>query len=515
MSSFVDGTQAYTYSSFASKCEELSALLASAGVGQGDKVAILSENMPSWTAAFFSATAFGRVVVPILPDCSANEVTNILTHSGSKALFVSERCLSKLTQECREKLDIVVCLNTFETIRFLPAEPALMQDAAVITKPGDLAAIIYTSGTSGKAKGVMVSHRALCHNIAAAPDVQVVTPEDVFMSVLPMAHTYEMSLSMLYPFTCGAKVYYMNKVPTPTALLAALATVRPTMMCSVPLIIEKIYRKSVLPTIQHSPLLSWMRKHMPSLMWRIIGLKLRKTFGGRLKAFAIGGAKLDSEVEAFLKASHFPYAIGYGMTEMAPLICAVGVNDTAVGTTGPALYGVEIKLGNPDPATGEGEIMVKGPNLMLGYYKDPERTAEAITKDGWLHTKDVAIVDEKGRYFIKGRLGNMILGASGENIYPEEIEMVINSIETVEESIVTSIDGRLVAIVKLNGNVLDWNLEGEQEFVARAENLKRDILAKVNKAVNKASQLSAVRLIREPFEKTASQKIRRFLYVKG
>lgn len=511
VSSFVDGTQAYTYAEFGKKCDALSEQLSFAGVGAGDKVAILSENMPHWTLAFFSATAFGRVAVPILPDCSANEVVNILNHSETKALFVSERQISKIPQEVLDSMSIVVNLNTLAAVS--QVDPMSVSKGMISRpQPDDLAAIIYTSGTSGKAKGVMLSHRNLCHNISASPDVQIVRSRHAFLSVLPMGHTYEMSLAMLYPFSEGAKVWYLNGAPTPSVLIKAFAKVKPNMMCSVPLIIEKIYRKSVLATIRKSPSLTWMQKHVPALLYTIIGIKLRKTFGGHLKVFAIGGAKLDSEVEAFLKKAHFPYAIGYGMTEMAPLICAVGKHGTVVGSTGPAMFGVQVKLLNPDPVTGEGEIVCKGPNTMLGYYKDPERTKEAFTEDGWLHTKDLAAIDAKGRYFIKGRLGNMILGASGENIYPEEIEMVLNGFEGVEDSLVAKIDGHLVAMVKLASDALDFAKEGEAEFHEKAEAIKAKILSDINAVVNKASQISSIRLMKEPFEKTATHKIRRFLY---
>lgn len=511
VSMYSDGTCVLKYSEFRTKALMLSELMTSHGIGAGQRVAIISENMPHWLVAMFSAVAFGRVMVPVLPDCSANEIRNILTHSESKVAFVSSKQLAKIGEDLKEKLNLMINLETLEVLQ---SKADAASDGAVVTPQADsLAAILYTSGTSGNAKGVMLSHRNIIHNVNIAPGVIKLTSKDTFLSILPAAHTYELSLGEVFPFSMGAKVSYLKGAPTPSVLLKALKQVRPTAVASVPLIIEKIYRKSVLVTIQKNSTLSWMRDNTPALLYLIIGLKLKKTFGGRLRIFAIGGAKLDSEVESFLKQAHFPYAIGYGMTETAPLIAAAPVGKTVVGSTGWAMEGVTIKLLNTRNDNGLGEIVVKGPNVMMGYYKDPERTKEAFTEDGWLHTKDLAAVDSKGRYFIKGRLGNMILGASGENIYPEEIEEVINGIENVEESIVKSSEGKLVALVKMADGVLDWSHDGEEGFRTIVENMQNDIRNKTNANVSKASQIASVILVREAFEKTATKKIRRFLYI--
>lgn len=513
MSRMLGSDMGYTYGSFKKKCDEISHRLSRYGIGAGDRVAILSQNMPNWTVAMFSLVPFGRVAVPILPDSSETEVTNILNHSGCKAIFVSQRFLPKVSEECRKKMNLVIDIETFEVI---------VRDDSTYTCNGhvaqpladDLAAIIYTSGTTGNAKGVMLSHRNLCANIHASFHAHKCNEKDVWFSILPMAHTYEMSIGVLYPIYCGACVYYIQKPPTPSVLLPALKAVKPTVMLSVPLIIEKIYRNSVVPTIKGSRLLKWMKKHMPWLLYRLIGMKLKATFGGRLKFFGIGGAKLDTNVEIFLKKAKFPYAIGYGLTETAPLICAAGVRYTKPGSTGTAVYGATVRLDNVNPETGEGEIVTKGDHVMLGYYKDPQRTRTVFTDDGWFRTNDLATVDEKGRYFIKGRLNNMILGPSGENIYPEEIERVINNLEEVNESIVLERDGRLVALVHFNDNILDWNQEGEDQFFEKLEARKKAVLSYVNKHVSKFSKVNDVEVMKEPFEKTATQKIRRFKYKK-
>ena len=329
-----------------------------------------------------------------------------------------------------------------------------------------------------------------------------------------MPHTYELSIGVLYPIFVGACVYYIQKPPTPSVLLPAIKTVKPTIMLSVPLVIEKIYKNSVVPTIAHSRILSWMKEKMPKLLYWFIGMKLKATFGGRLKFFGIGGAKLDETVESFLKMAKFPYAIGYGMTECAPLICTANTKQTKVGSTGGAAWNVTVRL-NDVNAKGEGEIQVKGDNVMLGYYKDPARTRTMFTDDGWLRTNDLAIRDEKGRYYIKGRLNNMIIGPSGENIYPEEIEKVINDMDEVNESIVMERDGRLVALVQFNDNIIDWDQEGEDKFFEKLEARKQAVLNYVNRHVSKSSKVNSVEVVKEPFEKTATMKIRRFKYKKG
>ncbi len=511
LSRMVGSDMGYTYREFRKKCDEISARLSRYGIGAGDRVAILSQNMPNWTVAMFSLVPFGRVSVPILPDSSENEITNILTHSGSKAVFVSKRLLPKLSKECQDRMVLVIDIETFEIIR--RDDSAFTCDGWVRQpQPDDLATIIYTSGTTGNAKGVMLSHRNLCANIMASLHAHKCTEKDVWMSILPMAHAYELSIGVLYPIFCGACVYYIQKPPTPTVLLSALKEVRPTVMLSVPLIIEKIYKNSVIPTIRRSRVLRWMHRHMRGLLCRLIGLKLKATFGGRLKFFGIGGSKLDIHVEEFLKKARFPYAIGYGLTETAPLICNAGVKYTRPGSTGVAAYGVTVKLMNVNPDTGEGEIVAKGDNVMLGYYKDPARTRTVFTDDGWFRTNDLATVDDKGRYYIKGRLSNMILGPSGENIYPEEIENVINNMEEVNESIVLERNGRLVALVQFNDNIIDWNQEGEDQFFEKLEARKEAIMNYVNKHVNKFSKIREVEVMKEPFEKTATQKIRRFKY---
>ena len=509
---FVDGGQKYTYAEFKMATERLSQRMSRFGIRHGDRVAIFSQNMPNWVVAYFAATAFGRVAVPILPDSSEAELTNILNHSESKVIFISQRLLPKLSEECKKKLTLIVDIETFE---FLKKEDEDFRCNGWVKDPtpDDLACIIYTSGTTGNAKGVMLSHRNLTHNLAASFKAEPAFKKDRFLSILPAAHAYEMGVSTIYSFYVGATCYTLQKPAAPAVLLPAMKKVKPTIICSVPLIIEKVIKNSVWPTIQKSRILSWMDKHMPWLLHYLIGKKLIKTFGGKLTFFGIGGAKLDPKVEQFLKDCHFPYAVGYGLTETAPLVCNVMVKKPKrVGSIGVASYKVEIKLDNVNPTNGEGEIVCRGDNVMLGYYRDPERTRTVLDDEGWFHTSDIATVDKDGNYYIKGRLNSTILGPSGENIYPEEIEQVINNIDGVEESLVIERGGKLVALVKFEDNVLDWNQASEDKFFEDLEKRKKAVLDWVNKTVGKNSRIGEVDAMKEPFEKTATTKIRRFKY---
>ncbi len=510
---FVGGGQSYTYAQFKDCCDNISKRLSNFGIGAGDKVAILSENSPNWSAAFFAITVYGRIAIPMLPDLSSVEVENILAHSEAKAIFISKKQLPKLSEQAISRLKLVIAIGD---LSFIKAEGSSYTCDGKVSRPTeiDTAAILYTSGTTGNAKGVMLCHRNFCVNVLNSWYSYKVNKKDVFLSILPMAHTYEMSIGMLYPFSMGARVEYLQKVPTPSILISTLAKIRPTVMLSVPLIIEKIYRSSVLPTIGRSHFLSYLDKHAKWLLYALVGMKLKKTFGGRIGFFGIGGAKLDPEVEVFLKKARFPYAIGYGLTETAPLICTASPYKTWPGTTGRPVRGMEIKLMDINPQTGEGEICVKGPNVMLGYYKDYERTESVLSPDGWFRTGDLASIDRKGRYSIKGRLGSVIIGSSGENIYPEEIEKVINSIEGIGESLVVQRDGRLVALVQFNDNIIDWKLEGQDKFIEDIEARKKAILDFVNSKVSHFMNIKSVEIQREPFIRTATHKVKRFLYEK-
>ena len=512
VSDYVDGGCQYTFQQFRDKCLQLSGTLSTFGINADDKVAILSENMPNWAIAFFAITASGRIAVPMLPELSPNEVENILSHSDAKAIFVSQKQLPKISQETLSKLHMVIDISTLD---FIKAEDDryTCDGRGKVPEPIDIAAIIYTSGTTGNAKGVMLSHRNFCHNILTAWHAHKVhRRKDVFLSILPLAHTYEMSIGMLYPFSTGCPVYYIQKPPTPTILADALKRVRPTTILSVPLIIEKVIRGKIFPTIAGSKYLRYLKKHFPRILYFLVGKKVKQQFGGRVRFFGVGGSKLDKEVEQFLRNIKFPYAIGYGLTETAPLICDAGPKHTHLGTTGTSSFEVQVRLADVNPETGQGELQVKGPNVMLGYYKDYQRTKAVFTDDGWMRTGDIATVDKKGRYSILGRSGSVIIGASGENIYPEEIESVINNIQDVNESLVISRSGQLVALVQFNEGAVDWNLEGQEKFLENIEKRKKEVMEFVNSKVSHFLKIKDVEVMKEPFSKTATHKIRRFLY---
>lgn len=497
-SQFVDGSQPYTYSSFKSKVQEISDLLGRYGIEPGDKVSLLSENMPNWPVSFLATNTSGRVSVPMLPGCSKAEADNIITHSESKALFVSKTQIAKVSDPVKDNLSLIVMTEDFSIVKGTEVETPVR----IEKKPefNDMAAIIYTSGTSGNAKGVMLSHQNLCQNVKAAYFAQPARTKDRFLSILPMGHAYEMAFGMLYPIYVGASVSYIKGLPTPAILLPAMEKVRPSLMLSVPLVMEKIY-KGVMKKVESSKPLQLLQKYIPFLFYSLIGRTLKKRVGGKMMFFGIGGAKLNPTVETFLKNTHFPYAIGYGLTETAPLITFAAVKSTRVGSCGVNALNVEVKLDNVNPENGEGEIIARGPNVMLGYYKDPERTKQVITEDGWFHTGDLASVDKKGRYYIKGRLNCMIVGASGENIYPEEIEQVINSFPGVNESLVVEREHKLVALVTLEDGLRDT-----------MDDVRKSIQLYVNKRVNTQSSIAKVEIMMEPFKKTATQKIRRILY---
>lgn len=539
VNTMVGWTSGQTYQELKEKAGRLSILLDSYGVGSGDKVAILSAGHPNWIAAFFSATAFGRVAVPLLPDFSPSVVANVLAHSEAKALFVSAKCYEKLSAETLAALSLVIDIDTLEPIAgnkmveeganssVTGASAATVEAAGTSAKaeaaasaaetsaaaPDDLAVLIYTSGTTGNAKGVMLTHRNFIATLRTCYTIFVIGPEDSMLSALPLAHAYELSLGLLYPFSAGTCVYYLPKAPSPAVLTHALKVVRPTAMLVVPLIIEKVYRGAVLPRIRNSKALSLLDRICHPLLCRLVGKGMVRSFGGRIKFVGIGGAKLDVTVEQFLKTARFPYVIGYGLTECCPLLSiAFGGRVPKAGSIGLPVHGVSMRLDNVNPGTGEGEIVATGENIMKGYYKDPEKTASVFTADGWFRTGDLGAVDKKGNYYIKGRLGNMIVGPSGENIYPEDIEKVIMELPQVEECIVLSRQGRLVALVRMLEEAIDIAHRDNPSVMEEVEKLRAQMLGYVNSRVNASSRLSTLQFMTEPFDKTATLKIRRFVY---
>ena len=510
-----------TYAEAGRRIAKVQEILTDAGLRAGDKVALLSSNMPNWGVCYFAVTSAGMVAVPILPDFSGEELDMIIEHSEAKALLVSDKLFTKLSRETIGRLNVVVRTKNLGVI----AQRVREEGSTGIPKPDDIAVIIYTSGTTSKPKGVMLTHAALCAQVTISSSIFPVDGDDTFLSVLPLSHTYECSIGMIYPFSMGARIVYLDRPPTASALMPALRAVRPTVMLIVPLVIEKIYRHQVLAKFNSTRFwrtlyrIGFMRRYLN----RMAGKKLMKLFGGRLRFLGIGGAKLDGGAEKFLLESKVPYAIGYGLTETAPLLAGAAPSQVRLGSTGPQAPGVELRLENINPETRQGEIVARTPSAMVGYFKNPEATKEVFTTDGWFRTGDLGEFDKDGWLYIKGRLKNMIVGPGGENIYPEDIETVLNSHVCIADSIVTEQEGRLIALVHFNREEIESMIDGWREewegkkeaWEAKTEQLKKEIMDFVNAKVNRFSRISEVVEEKDDFVKTPTQKIKRFLYNKN
>ncbi len=501
----------------------ISALLGKAGIEKGDRVALLSANMPNWAIAYFGITFMGAVVVPLLPDFSPNEVSNILVHSEAKGIFISSQLIPKLDRKCSDKLQTAIITDDF-SIYFsndesLKYDPTDVPSSEYAVDEEDIASIVYTSGTTGRSKGVMLTHKNICYNALKGRKIQWVDGNDTFLSLLPLSHTYENTLGLILPMIGASCVYYLRKPPTPSVLMPALKEVRPTTVLSVPLIAEKIYFGKIMKTFNKNLAIRIIYKipFFRKRLNKVAGKKLLETFGGNLRFFGVGGAKLNTTIERFFKEAGFPHAIGYGLTETSPLIAGTSPYKTVIDSTGPAIEGVQIKINEPD-SNGEGEIWVKGPSVMKGYYKEPEMTAEVMTADGWFKTGDLGVLDSKSNLFIKGRLKNMIVGSSGENIYPEEIESIINNFKFVIESVVVQKKGKLVAMVHINMEEFENRYDHLKGIAERLEEKRNELLNElkeyVNHNVSKYCRINQVVLQPVPFQKTATQKIKRFLYSK-
>ncbi len=523
-----------TYAEMGKSINATMAFLKSLGLIQGDKVVIYSQNMPNWAIVYFALQYMGIVAVPVLPDFNPHELENVLEHSESKAIFISENLIFKLSDIKQDHLQSIIRLDDFTILKTntqdVIFDPELIYSGPLANDENQLSVLIYTSGTTGDSKGVMLSQKNILFNAVQSGGVQEINSIDRFLSVLPLSHTYENTIGLVLPIINGASVTYLKKPPTASILLPAMKSLKPTFMLTVPMIIEKVYRNSILPQIRGKKITNMLHSFRPTqkLLYRLAGIKLYKTFGGNLKFFGIGGAKLDAKVEQFLRDAKFPYAIGYGLTETSPLLAGSNPTQTRLQTIGPKVNECELKINNPDTATGEGEIWAKGPNIMLGYYKNETRTKEVLTEDGWFKTGDLGVFDKNGWLSHKGRLKNMIVGANGENIYPEEIESVINNFKHVVESVVVEKKGKLVALVHFNREELELKVREMKADIAHKvdekfeeithkvdsaiEELSIELHNHVNARVNKFSRIQLLVVHNEPFQKTATQKIKRYLY---
>jgi long-chain acyl-CoA synthetase len=516
------GEEATTYEQLGEKIQATIAFLEKHQITKGDKVAIFSQNMPNWGIVYFALQYMGAVAVPLLPDFNKNELKNILSHSETKAIFISKNLEYKLEGVETPLVQTIVRIDDLQTLSNSNTKAdfdAEAQATEYTPDENDLAILLYTSGTTGESKGVMLSQRNVIINSIQAGAIQPIEPKDRFLSVLPLSHTYENTLGLILPMLSGAGVTYLRKPPTAAVLLPAMQEVKPHLMLTVPLIMEKVYKNSVLPKIKAKFSTRALYNFKPSrkLVHRIAGKKLYQSFGGNLKFFGIGGAKLNAEVECFLRDAKFPYAIGYGLTETAPIIAGSNPSQTKHQAIGPKVIHCEMKIHNPDAKTKEGEILVKGPNIMMGYYKNEEKTKEVFTEDGWFKTGDTGVFDENGWLMHKGRIKNMIVGSNGENIYPEEIETLINNFRHVVESIVVEKKGKLVALVHFNKEELEEKLKHIKEEInnkidQRINELSDELMLYINSHVNKFSRIQQVVIYSDPFKRTATQKIKRYLY---
>lgn len=568
--SFVDG-EPVTYKALAANVSTVQKMLIGLGLHSGSKIAIYSGSMPNWGAAFFAIVNSGAIAVPLLPDFSAIEVESVLGHCVVDALFVSARLYERISS-LNEKLPPVIIrtddfciLRGGEVVSKIAAAKNLVSfsinealaessvksemekapinttgvfasDFSIVHLPefkvneNDTASIIYTSGTTGRSKGVELTHKNLVWNAVQCQTVHRVNCLDRCLSFLPLSHVYEFTIDFTMQIMNGACVYYLGRPPTVSALLPAFAKVRPTIVCAVPIIMEKIWKNKVLPEIEKNKIINKLYKMrlFKLIINRKAGKKLRTMFGGRLQFFGIGGAKVDTTVEHFMKDAKFPYAIGYGLTETSPLIAGSGPSITLPGTVGPVMDGVQMKILDPDPKTHIGEVVVRSPSVMKGYYKDSDLTAKSFTTEsdscgaGWFKTGDLGTYERKKglmRLSLKGRSKNMILGPAGENIYPEDIEFVLNQHPLVSESLVVEDKGGLVALVHIDEEKLKAEAQKHGDIITNIQEVvayqQQVILGEiqffVNSKVNKASHINKVENVDE-FEKTASQKIKRFLY---
>lgn len=500
----------------AAKVQSLHQLYESLEIQKGQKIALLGRNSSNWTTTYISIITYGAVVVPILPDFSKEEVFNILEHSESVLLIVGNKHFAQLKEVSIANFKGVYSLNDFsllqgdENKKYIPTENISAEQIAYTPiSEKDLAVLSYTSGTSGFSKGVMLTTQNLWSNVQFALDNMPLKRGDKMVSILPLAHAFGCAFEFLWPFCAGVHVYFIEKIPSPTLLVKAYQEVKPKLILLVPLIFEKIYRKNIKPTLDTFKVKVLLNIPIVNrLVYRKIGKKLFDFFGGEFREIVIGGAALNPEVEAFFKRIKFPFTVGYGMTECAPLISYIASRNFKNQSCGRVVDRMEIKI-SKEQENGVGEILVRGENTMLGYYKKPEETKAVLNEDGWLRTGDLGEVDEQGLLYIRGRSKNMILGPSGQNIYPEEIEAHLNNYPMIVESIVVGDkEHRIVALVFLDADYCQKHGWTDEQIAKKLEEERKEI----NKTLPAYKQIFRIELVDEEFEKTPKQSIKRYLY---
>jgi len=533
------GEKPFTYSEFGAQVESLKTTLRQLGIKKNDKIVLLGNSSPNWAIAFMAVLTMGAVAVPVLEEFPETDIDHIIKHSEAVGIFISESLYENLNLSSLCELKSIIKLNDFSSLseisknksnlwkQILDFSGKILKSfdkpaANIVDKiqEDDLAEILYTSGTTGHSKAVMLTHKNLVSNLFEGPDLLgVIHEKSVVLSILPLAHAFGSTSAFLSIIRCGASIYYLQKPPSPKILLDAMQEVHPTIMGAVPLVFEKIYHKQVVPTIAKSGALRMLSKTKltKKLLYKIIGKKIKKLLGGKLECVIIGGASFSSEVETFMREGGIPYCCGYGLSECSPLVTFSSMKTQKIGSPGHAITDVSIKIVDPDPESGIGEICVQGPNVMKGYYKNEELTRKCFTADGWFITGDRGYLDKDGYIFITGRSKNVIVGPSGENIYPEVIELKLEESIFVEETIVYQSNNQLVARIYPNYGYIDTLKSEKDESVVASDII--DILESVRREVNTKlpnfSKISKVIEQTAPFIKTPTNKIKRAEYITG
>jgi long-chain acyl-CoA synthetase len=514
-----------TYGEAAQTIRQVHCYFREAGIKKGDKIAILGRNSSNWAISFLAISGYGAVSVPVLPDFNHEDIHHILNHSESVFLFVAEGLFEKLDKQKIPAITGIVSLNDFTALSFRNEDEkarwikCFSPDYAGRANPenfdmeecgeNDLSIISYTSGTSGFTKGVMIPARSLLSNIVYAREHMPLVAGDRIVSFLPMAHVFGLLFEFLFPVSLGCHVTFLSKAPTPQLIVKAFQEIKPRLILSVPLVIEKIYKKRILPALE-KPIVKFLLKvpGIKHLLYKKVRASLIDTFGGNFHEIVIGGAPLDHEVEMFFRKIKFPFTIGYGMTECGPLISYDTWTRFRPSSAGKLVDRMDVRIDSNNPFNEVGEIQVKGNNVMLGYFKNEQATAEAIDSDGWLHTGDLGIIDADNFIYIKGRSKNMLLGPSGQNIYPEEMEAKLCNYPFVLECVITERDGKLVAFVFPDPE----RIEKEKTDERQLKEIMSENCRHVNKVLPKFAQLSTIILVEKEFEKTPKRNIKRYLY---
>jgi long-chain acyl-CoA synthetase len=519
----------YSYKEIAKRILKLHILFKETRIKEGDKIGLIGRNSANWCVTYLAVVSYGAVIVPILPDFKPEDLTNIVNHSDSRMLFVDDKIYESLDITRMPEIFGVISLENFDMItsgdlmikevfegleeKFSKAYPELKKEDIKFSEISNdkLAVISYTSGTTGFSKGVMITHNSLAANVRFAQNNMPLKPGDPIVSFLPLAHTYGCAFEFLFPFTIGCHITILSKTPSPQIIIQAFKEIRPSLILSVPLVIEKIFKKQLLPVINkpHMKVLLAI-PGINKILHKKIKEKLVETFGGRFHEIVVGGAAFNTEAETFFKKIGFRFTVGYGMTECGPLISYASWDTTKLGASGRPVDTLEVTIDSPDPQNQVGEIILRGENVMLGYYKNEKATKEIIDEKGWMHTGDLGVMDKDGNIFIKGRSKSMILGSSGKNIHPEEIESVINNQDYITESLVVPEDNKLIGLIYPDYEMMKRDKISEDKLIA--------ILDETRKAVNERlpdfMAVSKFRIHPEEFAKTPKRSIKRFLYTK-